>query len=83
MLQILIADDHDIVRRGVRGIIEAHPDWTVCCEAANGDAVLELARLHRPDIAILDLQSKGGEHGSRSADQLTETGISAPSAFST
>lgn len=59
MLQILIADDHDIVRRGVRGIIEAHPDWTVCCEAANGDAVLDLARLHRPDIAILDVSLPG------------------------
>jgi DNA-binding NarL/FixJ family response regulator len=59
MLQILIADDHDIVRRGVRGIIEAHPDWTVCCEAASGDAVLDLARLHRPDIAILDVSLPG------------------------
>ena len=59
MLQILIADDHDIVRRGVRGIIEAHPDWEVCCEAADGDSVLNLVRLHRPDIAILDVSLPG------------------------
>jgi DNA-binding NarL/FixJ family response regulator len=59
MLQILIADDHEIVRRGVRGIVDAHADWTVCCEAANGDAVLDLARLHHPDIAILDVSLPG------------------------
>jgi DNA-binding NarL/FixJ family response regulator len=59
MLQILIADDHDIVRRGVRGIIEAHPDWVVCCEAANGDEILDLARLHHPNIAILDVSLPG------------------------
>jgi DNA-binding NarL/FixJ family response regulator len=59
MLQILIADDHEIVRRGVRGIIEAHPDWEVCCEAADGDSVLNLVRLHRPDIAILDVSLPG------------------------
>jgi DNA-binding NarL/FixJ family response regulator len=59
MLQILIADDHEIVRRGVRGIIEAHPGWEVCCEAADGDSVLELVRRHRPNIAILDVSLPG------------------------
>jgi DNA-binding NarL/FixJ family response regulator len=59
MLQILIADDHEIVRRGVRGIIEANPGWAVCCEAADGEAVLDLVRLHRPDIAILDVSLPG------------------------
>jgi DNA-binding NarL/FixJ family response regulator len=59
MLQILIADDHEIVRRGVRGIIEAHPGWEVCCEAADGGTVLDLVRLHHPDIAILDVSLPG------------------------
>ena len=58
-------------------------DHVVCGTADRVMEGVRLARLYRPDIAILDLQSKGGEHGSRSADQLTETGISAPSAFST
>jgi DNA-binding NarL/FixJ family response regulator len=59
MLQILIADDHEIVRRGVRGIIEAHPGWEVCCEAADGDAVLDLVLRHHPNIAILDVSLPG------------------------
>ncbi len=59
MLQILIADDHEIVRRGIRGIIEAQPGWEVCCEAADGDSVLELARRHHPDIAVLDVSLPG------------------------
>jgi DNA-binding NarL/FixJ family response regulator len=59
MLQILIADDHEIVRRGVRGIIEAHAGWEVCCEADNGHAVLDLAQQHHPNIAILDVSLPG------------------------
>jgi DNA-binding NarL/FixJ family response regulator len=59
MLQILIADDHEIVRRGVRGIIEAHAGWEVCCEADNGHAVLDLVREHHPNIAILDVSLPG------------------------
>jgi len=59
MLQILIADDHEIVRRGIRGIIEAHAGWEVCCEAADGDSVLNLVRQHRPNVAILDVSLPG------------------------
>jgi DNA-binding NarL/FixJ family response regulator len=59
MLQILIADDHEIVRRGIRGIIEAHAGWEVCCEAADGDSVLDLVRHHRPNVAILDVSLPG------------------------
>jgi DNA-binding NarL/FixJ family response regulator len=55
MLRILIADDHEIVRRGVRQIIESHPDWEVCGEAGNGEVALEIAAQERPDIAIVDV----------------------------
>jgi DNA-binding NarL/FixJ family response regulator len=55
MLRILIADDHEIVRRGVRQIIESHPDWEVCGEAGNGEAALEIAAQEQPDIAIVDV----------------------------
>src|SRR4051794_24098174 len=55
MLRILIADDHEIVRKGVRDVIESHPGWQVCAEAADGQQALDLAVKERPDIAILDV----------------------------
>ena len=55
MLRILIADDHEIVRKGVRDVIEDHPGWQVCAEAENGQQALDLALKEKPDIAILDV----------------------------
>ena len=55
MLRILIADDHEIVRKGVRDVIEDHPGWEVCGEAADGQEALRLALREKPDIAILDV----------------------------
>jgi DNA-binding NarL/FixJ family response regulator len=55
MLRILVADDHEIVRKGVRNVIEGHPGWEVCAEAADGQQALDLALRERPDIAILDV----------------------------
>ncbi|MFF3467990.1 response regulator [Streptomyces sp. NPDC002619] len=53
--RILLADDHALVRRGVRLILDAEPDLTVVAEAGNGAEALEAARTHRPDLAILDI----------------------------
>ena len=55
MLRILIADDHVIVRKGVRDVVEAHPGWEVCAEAADGQQALELALREKPDVAVLDV----------------------------
>jgi DNA-binding NarL/FixJ family response regulator len=55
MLRILVADDHEIVRKGVRNVIESHPGWGVCAEASDGQQALELALREKPDIAILDV----------------------------
>jgi DNA-binding NarL/FixJ family response regulator len=55
MLRILVADDHAVVRSGLRLSLEAHPEWEVCAEAANGRQAVDRAREVRPDIAILDL----------------------------
>lgn len=54
-LRILLADDHDIVRRGLRELLEQQPGWSVCAEASNGREAVELAVAHRPQVAILDL----------------------------
>jgi DNA-binding NarL/FixJ family response regulator len=53
--RILIADDHELVRRGLKGMLSDVPGWSVVAEAADGRRAAELARQHRPDIAILDL----------------------------
>jgi DNA-binding NarL/FixJ family response regulator len=52
--RILIVDDHDAVRRGIRALIETRPNFTVVAEAATGHEALEAARRSSPDIAILD-----------------------------
>jgi len=54
MLRILLADDHEIVRRGLKELLEEQAGWTVCAEAANGREAVELAVQSRPQVAILD-----------------------------
>ena len=55
MLRILLADDHSIVRRGLKELLEDHVGWSVCAEAATGREAVEMAVKHRPQIAVLDL----------------------------
>lgn len=52
--RVLIADDHDVVRRGVRMLLETRPNLHIVAEASNGRAALEEARSTQPDIAIID-----------------------------
>ena len=55
MVRIVLADDHEVVRAGLKGVIARHESWIVCGEAANGqDAVAKVVEL-RPDIVILDV----------------------------
>jgi DNA-binding NarL/FixJ family response regulator len=54
-LRLLIADDHGMVRRGLRAAIEARREWEVCGEAENGRQAVELAKQLRPDLVVLDL----------------------------
>jgi DNA-binding NarL/FixJ family response regulator len=53
--RILVADDHEIVRRGLVSLIESHPGWEVCAEADNGLTAVEKVKELKPDVAILDL----------------------------
>lgn len=52
--RVLIADDHDVVRRGVRTLLETRPNLHIVAEASNGRAALEEARSTQPDIAVID-----------------------------
>jgi two-component system, NarL family, response regulator NreC len=54
-LRVLLADDHAIVRRGLRTLIESEPDLTVVAEAADGLEALRLCAEHQPDLLILDI----------------------------
>jgi DNA-binding NarL/FixJ family response regulator len=55
MTTIVLADDHHLVREGLRALLEAEPDFSVVAEAANGLSAVELVEQHRPDVAIVDL----------------------------
>jgi DNA-binding NarL/FixJ family response regulator len=55
VLRILVADDHEVLRKGVCDIIEDHPGWEVCAEAGDGQQAVELAIRERPDIAVVDV----------------------------
>src|SRR3984893_4507212 len=54
-LRLLVADDHDVVRMGVRALLEEQPGWEVAAEAAHGREAVEKAKLVQPDVTILDL----------------------------
>ena len=53
---ILVADDHKAVREGLVAIIKCQNDMRVCGEACNGREAVELFRLHRPDVTLMDLR---------------------------
>lgn len=53
--RILIADDHEILRRGIRVLVEGHPGWEICGEATDGREAVEKAAELRPDIVLLDV----------------------------
>jgi DNA-binding NarL/FixJ family response regulator len=54
-VRIMIADDHAIVRRGLRSLLETQPGWEVCAEASNGREAVEKAAQFKPDVAVIDI----------------------------
>ena len=54
-LRILIADDHAVVRAGLRTLLESRSGWEVCAEAADGREAVEKATKAKPDVAVLDI----------------------------
>jgi len=55
MFRILIADDHDVARSGIRALLENHVGWQVCGEAKDGREAVELAATLTPDLILLDI----------------------------
>ena len=54
-LRIVIVDDHAVVRRGVRALLESHPGWEVSAEGSTGREAVELVKRLHPDVVVMDL----------------------------
>lgn len=70
-IRVLVADDHAVVREGIRYVLEREPGFEVVAEAQNGSDVLALAERHHPDVAVLDI-SMPGESGLQVAARLRQ-----------
>ena len=54
-LRILLADDHEIIRRGLCSLLQGHKGWEICGEASDGREAVEMAKQLKPDVVILDI----------------------------
>jgi DNA-binding NarL/FixJ family response regulator len=71
--RIVVADDHDVVRAGVRTILQARPDWMVCGEAADGQEALAQVKSLSPDVVVLDI-SMPSLNGLEAAVKMRQSG---------
>jgi DNA-binding NarL/FixJ family response regulator len=58
-LRVLVADDHEVVRKGLRSIVEEQPGWELAGEASDGREAVDKARALRPDVAVVDVSMPG------------------------
>jgi two-component system, NarL family, nitrate/nitrite response regulator NarL len=54
-IRILVADDHEVMRLGIRNLLESVPNWKVCAEAKNGREAVDIALQSDPDVIIMDI----------------------------
>jgi DNA-binding NarL/FixJ family response regulator len=54
-LKILVVDDHDVIRRGLKQLLTSKPGWEVCAEAKTGRDAVALAEEHKPDMIVMDV----------------------------
>jgi DNA-binding NarL/FixJ family response regulator len=73
-IRVLLADDHPVVREGLRGMLDAEPDIEVVGEAASGPEAVALAGQLRPDVVLMDLRMPGGD-GVEATRRLTGTTV--------
>lgn len=71
-LNILLADDHFIVRSGLVALIQSEPDMTVVAQAADGAQAVQLYATHRPDVALIDWRMPG-TGGHEAIEQIRQT----------
>ena len=70
-IRVLVADDHALVREGIRHVLDAEPGIEVVAEAANGRDAVDLALVHRPDVVVLDI-TMPEETGLKAAARLRD-----------
>lgn len=70
-LEIIVVDDHEVVRLGLRTLIENHPDFSVVDEAATVKEAVQKTLLRRPDVVVMDIRLPGGS-GIDACRQITE-----------
>jgi DNA-binding NarL/FixJ family response regulator len=58
--RILLVDDHEVVRLGLKALLEKHPDFDVVAEAATPREAFERTKAHKPDVVVMDIRLKGG-----------------------
>jgi len=58
-IKLLLVDDHELVRAGLRMLLKAQPDMELVAEASSGAEAIELAQLHRPDVVLMDITMPG------------------------
>ena len=84
-LRILLADEHTMVRQGLRKVLEERPEWQVVAEAGDGHEAVRLAELHKPNVAVLDVAMpllNGIEATRRIAKRVPQTRILVLSMYS-
>lgn len=69
-LRILIADDHAVVRAGLKAILDNEMDFNVVAEASSGEEAIEQASIHKPDIILMDIRMPGGMSGIEACEQV-------------
>ncbi|MFF3843047.1 response regulator [Streptomyces sp. NPDC001930] len=70
-IRLLLADDHPVVRAGLRAVLDTEPDFAVVAEAATAERAVELAAAGGVDVVLMDLQFGSGMHGSEATAAIT------------
>ncbi|MFJ7989940.1 response regulator [Streptomyces sp. NPDC096351] len=70
-IRLLLADDHPVVRAGLRAVLDTEPDFAVVAEAATAERAVELAEAGGVDVVLMDLQFGAGMHGSEATAAIT------------
>lgn len=70
-IRLLLADDHPVVRAGLRAVLEAEPDFTVACEAASAEEAVTMAEREGVDVVLMDLRFGQGMHGAEATGAIT------------
>ncbi len=69
--RILLVDDHEVVRVGLKALLDKHPDFEVIAEAASAREAIEKTKANKPDVVVMDIRLKGGS-GIEACQEITE-----------